>query len=128
MKVTKVSYDQLFPTGSYLNARIGFEAEISEDESPTDVISVLRNIAEEFHKAHYPHFYQNNQPFYIPQQPSEIQVERFDLEAIIDRLKIRIEEASTIEELKSYQIQVATYPVQLTPIYNKKMKELKVKK
>lgn len=50
MKIDKVSYQRLYPIGSYLNERIGFEASLEEGESPEEAIEKLRILADHSHK------------------------------------------------------------------------------
>jgi hypothetical protein len=71
MKITKVTYDRLFPAGSYLNERIGFEAEIDGKDDPLAAIEQLRVLAEENHKAKYPHFYQDGIALPQEQKPED---------------------------------------------------------
>src|SRR5690242_13352796 len=94
MTITKVKYEKLFPTGAYLNEKIGFEAEIGtrpitqgEDakklfdecgvfpvklESPLEVVEMLRQLCEQSHKEKYPHLYtESGSPITIVQIPED---------------------------------------------------------
>ena len=68
MKITTISYKQKFPTGSYLNCDIGFEASIGENENPEDAMKSLQDLAESFHKSSFSHLYtENGKPITIVQ-------------------------------------------------------------
>ena len=41
MNITKVKYEKLFPTGAYLNEKIGFEAEIGSIAMPSEEMMKL---------------------------------------------------------------------------------------
>src|SRR3990172_7780362 len=49
MKITTVKYEKLFPTGSYLNERIGMEATLDDEEDEHKVLQLLKNLVENFH-------------------------------------------------------------------------------
>ena len=68
MKVLTISYKQKFPTGSYLNCDIGFEASIGENEKPEDAMKTLQDLAESFHKSSFSHLYtESGKPITITQ-------------------------------------------------------------
>lgn len=56
-KITKVKLDKLFSTSSYLNDRVGVEAELSQGEDPIQALMELTNVAIEFNKREYPELY-----------------------------------------------------------------------
>ena len=68
MKILTISYKQKFPTGSFLNCDIGFEASIEPGEDINDALSTLQNHAQAFHKSSFPHLYtENGKPITIVQ-------------------------------------------------------------
>jgi hypothetical protein len=58
MRVEKINYQKVFPVGSYLTERIGFEASMEDWEDPKAVVEELRQMAEDIHKEKYPHYYE----------------------------------------------------------------------
>lgn len=138
MTITKVKYEGLFPTGSYLNEKIGFEAEIGTVPSPSPIegmypvtsedplaaIEQLRKLAEQSHKAKYPHFYsqENFQAHQPMQRPSEIPVIDHGKQTMIDI----INDCATVDELEKQINSVEKYD--LWNEYNAKYSELEKKK
>lgn len=57
MTIITIKYEKLMPTGAYMNEKIGFECSIEERENPMEVITKLRELAEQAHKEKYPHLY-----------------------------------------------------------------------
>ena len=61
-----VKYEQLFPTASYLNCRIGLETEIPDGSNVDMELTSLKDMAEAFHRKNFPQFYNSNsQPIYM---------------------------------------------------------------
>lgn len=56
MKITKVFYQKTYSIGPYLTDRVGFEAEPEGNpgDAPMDMLSMLHDLADEWHKAQYP--------------------------------------------------------------------------
>lgn len=119
MTITKVKYEKLFPTGAYLNEKIGFEAELGtvtlmdekingldiypqRIETPQEVIEHLRNLAEEIHKKQYPYLYTSNgKPITIEQSPEGI-INKQDEKKLIEP-ENKIDNCTTVEELKELE-------------------------
>jgi hypothetical protein len=57
MKIDRISYQKVFPVGSYLTERISFEASLDEGETPQDAINQMRQMAEDLHREKFPHYY-----------------------------------------------------------------------
>lgn len=57
MRIDRINYQKVFPVGAYLTERIGFEATLEEGEGAQTAIDQLRQMAEDLHKAKYPHYY-----------------------------------------------------------------------
>jgi hypothetical protein len=57
MKIDRISYQKVFPVGSYLTERISFEASLDEGENPGDAIKQMRQMAEDLHREKFPHYY-----------------------------------------------------------------------
>lgn len=73
----KVKYEQLFPTASFLNCRIGFELDIEDDMNVSDALLGLKDMAQAFHMKEFPQLYKQNKPIYNGEEmPKEIQVSK----------------------------------------------------
>jgi hypothetical protein len=62
MKVDKVSYQKLFPIGSFVNERIGVEITIDENDDVTQVLNSAKSMVEKFHKDSNPLLYIDSVP------------------------------------------------------------------
>jgi hypothetical protein len=122
MKIEKVTFQTTYNIGPFLNVKVGFEAQLSgpywegseadghfKIESPEEVLSNLRKLADEWHKKEYPHLYQeeNKEPWVSSPTISKAQTIEFrhiDSIPIIskdsERLEIEIDNAQTLEDLK----------------------------
>lgn len=128
-----VKYAKKFPYAPYLNEDIGFEMSIGDNENPLEALAKLKAIAEQFHKENNPQIYldaevwqsatneplPNNIP--IVQQPAALNplVKKTKEEGYI----FLIENAKTMDELKSYTLLSKNYP-SIQTAYDKKLKEL----
>lgn len=52
----EITIEQLFPTGNYLNLRVGMTWSVG-DENPTDVMQAAMDICNNFHRAKFPQLY-----------------------------------------------------------------------
>ena len=50
MKLSQISYQRVFPLGSYSTERIGLEATLDEGENPETALSHLKILVEELHQ------------------------------------------------------------------------------
>lgn len=64
MKITSIKYEQLLPTGNFLNARYGIEISISEDNEIDRAFELAKQIATDTHKKQFPAMYKDNKPIY----------------------------------------------------------------
>lgn len=84
MNITKVKYEKLFPTGAFLNEKVGFEMGIdlplatspeTEHQNEQYVLCAIENLrclAEKSHKEKYPHLYtESGSPVEVKQAPEE---------------------------------------------------------
>lgn len=96
MNIDRITYKKKFPTGMFLNEDIGFECSIDSNfDEPLSVINLLRELAELSHKKQYPHLYTSNgKPITIEQVPEGV----INKEA--ERIEIKIDNCTTVEELK----------------------------
>lgn len=141
MTITKVKYEKLFPTGAYANEKIGFEAEIgsvtlfNEElleagirpvriETPEEVISNLRSLAESIHKQAYPHLYTESGKLITYEQVTDVQVGRTREDEIKAHLQT-INECKTLRNLEMFAQMVQRENVDvLYEAYHNKKKEL----
>lgn len=131
MVVTKVKYEKLFPTGAYLNEKIGFEAEIEPHlnslDNPTSAIEQLRQLAEQSHREKYPHLYtESGSPITIMEKE----------ESVTNRLAQLIQDINScteIDQLNPFGVQIgllayesmAKSSPELKGAYDKKLQSLK---
>lgn len=61
MKVVKATFEQIYFTGvQYLNQRLGGEVILEEGETLADAWAKMKQDANDFHKASYPHLYEKD--------------------------------------------------------------------
>ena len=132
MKIVKVTYARTFPTGPYMNEKIGLEADIDGSvESVSASLAILKEMAEDFHKKSNPHLYQEQEKGFgdLPEH-KKTQI-TFGPPLVIDRkadeLKDLIDDCQTIEELKAWKEKHELVPVPVLQHYNVKLEVLKSK-
>lgn len=120
MKINKVFYEKLFPTGSFQNERIGMEASLDDGEDEHEALAILKNQVEKFHRDSNPNYVEGT-----PIAPVlECQVDRGD------PTKALIQDIDTCKEVKvleTYRFMVKGNQ-QLSEAYDRKMEELNSKK
>jgi hypothetical protein len=116
MKVTKVTYQKIFPIGMYLNEKIGVEIDIDDTESPHQALSKAKEIVEQFHKDSNPTVINEvgEQPLLI------IEKEKLSQEDAIIR---DIGTCTEIKILESYSM-LAKKNQKIQDAYNKKYSDL----
>ena len=127
MKVTTISYKQKFPTGSFLNCDIGFEASIGENENPEQALSTLQKLAESFHKSSFPHLYtESGKPITIEQADEVPVVQKTNEDSKLSatqRILQQINESSDEKVLQSFKLLVRNNS-ELQEAYNLRLKQL----
>jgi len=135
MKIEKVTFQATYNTGPFLNVRVGFEAEMTPPvmgtdgtfhiESPEQALSNLKKMADAWHKAEYPHIYQQESApeivrSFTPQQtgPSVSVIDYKEKE----NLEIAIDNATSLEDLAKLKEQAGKQG--LIHPYMQKMNEL----
>jgi hypothetical protein len=124
MKITTVTYQKTYSIGPYLTERIGFEAqpEGNPGDAPMDMLTMLEELADEWHKKAHPHLQQEPELTRFPPQlgvVAEIQTERTDPN---DTLAL-IQNAPTLEVLTTFKLLVGK-DTDLYNAYCKRIKEL----
>lgn len=102
MVIIEVTFDELYPTAPYLNARIGAKASVSEREDPQEAWSQLKRFADDFHKKNYPNMYVGDQQQSVPQQLPETKVDRGGEELFqsAEEIIAQMDKCETIEQLE----------------------------
>ena len=137
MKITKVSYQKTYSIGPYLTDRVGFEADLGDNESCTEALAQLRKEADDWHIKTNPHSYQESESMRgqiiretikgaaqssLPiGPPAPMQIEKDNPEDILDL----IQNAPSLEVLKTFKVLASSDPSKvLYNAYNKRLKEL----
>lgn len=116
MKIDKVSYQKAYIIGPYLQEKIGFEASIDGD-SPEEVLSKLRTMADDWHKENNPGLESNLGTL------ADIHTEKQPIEARAALMRRDILNSKDLAELQTYTIFVTQNP-QFADAYNQRLKEL----
>lgn len=118
----KVKYEQLFPTASFLNCRIGFEMDIPDDGNVDAELTTLKDLATAFHMKEFPQFYQQNKPIYNGEEPpKEIQVKKETNPT--NNMITAITTCTTPETLKTFEKLAKSKP-EFQTAYDNRLKEL----
>lgn len=129
MKIDRVSYQRLMPTGMYSNERIGIEAMLDEGEKPEEAISQLKQMVEEFHKQSNPQFYQEGGEVGMAYPEILAGREPITQDAKEKRVLLLIGDINSCKEVKvleSYRLIAKQIP-EIQSAYEKKMQELSKK-
>lgn len=99
MKIDRISYKKIFQIGSYVNETIGMEAQLDDGDHIPSCLFDLKNRVEAFHKINNPPLSDvvNTTWSTPPSIPQSI-----DRKAI-DDLEIKIDNATSIEELSTFK-------------------------
>jgi hypothetical protein len=111
-----VKYEQLFPTASYLNCRIGFETEIPDDGDVDLELTTLKDIAMAFHMKNFPQFYKKDAPIYTGEEPV-IAKEKSTKYTQTEILKQQMSTVTDLKVLETYKLLVKNNP-ELQDYYN----------
>ena len=126
MKIESIKYEQLLPTGSYLNARYGIEISISEDNETDRAFELAKQIVAETHKKQFPAMYKDNTPIYqgedaLPEIQQPKKTTGFaHWEELINQCTT-IEKPDGIEQWRT----IADTNPKLKEVFNKRLNELK---
>ncbi len=122
MKVEKISYQELYPTGVYANQRPGLEASIEPGEDPVKALMELKELSDRFHRQSNPHLYPNGNEAIITAGPiPEQQVQKDSRESATQRIIDQITQCSDETVLKSFQLIAKNNP-EIQEVYDKKLK------
>ena len=130
MKITKVSLTKAFPTGPYLNDKVGIEIDLEEFDGPDDCLDKAKSTIEQWHKEAHPHLYQSidNGPNIqtAPNAPTSIPTPAYEINVAHERLEIEIDNCKTKEELKDWKKIHITVPGKVLSHYNTRMEILRI--
>lgn len=125
MKIESIKFEQLLPTGSYLNARYGIEISISEDNETERAFELAKQIVAETHKKQFPAMYNDSKPIYQGEDAlPEIQQKKTPeiSKEIMDGLD-GIKNSETLDELKSNWWLISKNNLTLSTAYKAKLKQ-----
>ena len=130
MKIESIKYEQLLPTGSYLNARYGIEISISEDNETDRAFELAKQIVAETHKKQFPAMYKDNTPIYqgedaLPeiQQPKKLTGIDYYMNEIKNCSKIENTSPEQLDGLEAMRT-IADMNPKLKDAFTKRLKEL----
>lgn len=122
MKIEKIFFEQLFPTGQYQNVKLGIEMDVS-DSSPSEITSHYQYLMDKVNSAFNalfpsttPSITDYNTGMQGIQEPPKV----INLEA--ERIAIQIENSTSVQELRGYGDKAVIHG--LMDIYEKKLAEL----
>ncbi len=88
MSITKVKFDKLFSTSSYLNDRIGIEVTVENGQDPITALKEASRLAIEFNKMEYPELYRfNDKPMTAAEVDFVIQINQCETLQKLSRFK-----------------------------------------
>ena len=134
MKFVKATYQKALVIGPYLQEKVGFEIEFDGSvESEQDALDLAKKAAEEWHIKNNPQVHSNSQlnignintdPGWLPSVNQPIPV----IDKSEERLEILIDNAATIDELRTYQSEAFKTSTRLTDQYIVKFNKLNNRK
>ena len=124
MKVDRISYSKLLPTGVYANERIGLEAELNSGDDAEISMDILRNMVEQFHKKYNPQYYQPNTHILGGAvEPQSVAIENIDkIDAFIEVINSKYMTKNALEKMKP-QVEKEN-DERLTEAFQKRLNEL----
>ena len=130
MIITNAGIKSKYPTAAqFLFTDIWFEAELMEGEDPKEGVLALIRLADESHKAAYPHMYPNNEKIYplTHSEPETLAVQQVSKTDNIQNIIQQISEITDPVVLKSFGFMQKRFP-EVAEAYEQKEKELNIKK
>jgi hypothetical protein len=120
MVIQEIKYEQLFPTASFLNVRIGITIGLEERDKVENALTMAKDICVDFHKKSYPQFYKQGAPVYTGEEKViEVTDTTSQREVIIEGIK----SCESVKVLETYKLMVRT-DEELNTIYRNKLIEL----
>lgn len=60
MHISKVYFEKIYPTSSYINERVGIEVVLNQGESANEALDIARELSDEWQKEKHPELYKGN--------------------------------------------------------------------
>ena len=128
MKIEKVSFDKKFGMPAYGSDHpVVVEATLEGDETPEQAWSEMNRRMIAWHRAEYPNLYQPSTEFVPIAMGGTIDKPKVIDYRAIEELEKAIDNAQTIDELKSIKEQNPIMPAKLIDQYNRRVKKLTAK-
>ena len=64
MRFERITVQNLLPTASYLNIRLGADLILDEGDDPKEAMKAALELTQEFHKEQYPNLYKDGRPIF----------------------------------------------------------------
>jgi hypothetical protein len=116
MTIKSINYQELLPSGSFLNVRYGMEISIDSDSEVERAYELAKQIILDTHKKNYPQFYKQNPPIYTGEEPVIIK-EKSTQFTQTEVLKQQISTVTDLKVLETYKLLVKNNP-ELQDYYN----------
>jgi hypothetical protein len=92
MTIKSINYQELLPSGSFLNVRYGMEISIDSDSEVERAYELASQLVKETHKKQFPQFYRDGMPLYqgedgIPSIPHKSPLDQFQEDFEFNELK-----------------------------------------
>lgn len=123
MQIKSIKYEELYPTGSYLNARLGVEVSLNDTDDTMKAFELAKGLCDQFHREKYPQFYQNPIPEYKGEGEPVITAKKSTSDrrkGMIEKIKQDIPTCTDVKTLQAYEKIVQTYP-ELKEVYDSTM-------
>lgn len=120
--ITSITYQELLPTASYLNVRIGVEYSLEKYENPQQALLAAKQLVKEFHREQWPQLYIDevpDKPMKIVEQGEEQQRPKDIENGIIHDIKT----CNDLKVLETYRLLLPRYP-KAQEAYDNQLKKL----
>lgn len=124
----KIKYEQLFPTASFLNCRIGYEIEVLNESHRASAEAQLFQWANEFHQKEFPQFYKEGKPTYAYTGEEEMPIiQKEKKPSGFDHWITEIQKTTTVDGIDGLEglRLIADSNPKLKKVFDEQMKKLK---
>jgi hypothetical protein len=116
MTIKSINYQELFPSGSFLNVRYGMEISIDSDSEVERAYELAKELVHETHKKQFPFMYEKKAPVYSGEEPV-IAKEKSTKYTQTEILKQQMSTVTDLKVLETYKLLVKNNP-ELQDYYN----------
>ncbi len=120
MTIKSINYQELLPSGSFLNVRYGMEISIDSDAEAERAYELAKELVHETHKKQFPFMYEKKAPIYSGEEPV-IEVKKSSALTQVELLKQQMSTCTELKTLESYKLLVKSNP-ELQDFYNHQQK------